>query len=332
MKVARLHGPGDIQLHAEPVPEPQEGETLVHVRAAGVCGSDLHWWADAGIGDTQLGAPLVLGHEFAGVTEAGARVAVDPAITCGECDMCRRGNPNLCLRLAFAGHGEQDGAFREVVAWPSRCLHRLPDALTFADGAMLEPLGVALHAVDLGGIRAGAAVGVFGCGPIGLLIVQLAHVSGAAPIVATDILPHRVEAAGAYGAQHLLLAAGSDVVGRIMEFTQDRGVDVAFEAAGEQDAVDAAIAAAAPGGTVVLIGIPASDLTSFCASEARRKEIKIQLVRRMKNAYPRAIRLVSDGAVDVRSLITARYPLEGIGEAFSAAQARRGLKVLAEPG
>jgi L-iditol 2-dehydrogenase len=332
MKVARLHGPGDIKLHDEPVPEPREGETLVHVRAAGICGSDLHWWTDAGIGDTQLGAPLVLGHEFAGTTETGERVAIDPAITCGECEMCRQGSPNLCSRLAFGGHGEQDGAFREAVAWPSRCLHTLPDALSFEEGATLEPLGVALHAVDLGGIRAGATVGVFGCGPIGLLVAQLARVSGAATIVATDVLPQRVEAAGAYGVHHPLLAAGLEVIARIREVTHNSGVDVAFEAAGEQEAVDAAIAAAAPGGVVVLIGIPASDLTSFRASEARRKGLKIQLIRRMKNTYPRAIRLVRSGAVDVRSLITHRYPLEDVGEAFSAAQARRGLKVLIEPG
>jgi len=332
MRVARLHGPGDIQLHDEPVPAPRAGETLVHVQAVGVCGSDLHWWTQAGIGDTQLSAPLVLGHEFAGVTEAGERVAVDPAITCGECEMCRRGSPNLCLRLAFAGHGEQDGAFREALVWPSRCLHALPDALTSEEGAMLEPLGVALHAVDLGGILAGAAVGVFGCGSIGLLIAQLARVSGAGTIVATDVLQHRVEAAGAYGVHHPLLAAGSDVVAQARAITHGRGLDVAFEAAGEQEAVDAAIASAAPGGTVVLVGIPSSDLTAFRASEARRKELKIRLVRRMKNTYPRAIRLVSAGAVDVRSLVTQRYPREQIDEAFSAAQARKGRKVVVEPG
>jgi L-iditol 2-dehydrogenase len=332
MRVARLHGPGDIQVDEEPAPEPQEGETLVHVRAAGICGSDLHWWTQAGIGDTQLSTPLVLGHEFAGVTETGERVAMDPAITCGECEMCKGGSPNLCSRLLFAGHGEQDGAFREVVAWPRRCLHALPDALSFAEGAMLEPLGVALHAVDLGGVRAGATVGVFGCGPIGLLTAQLVRVSGAATIVATDVLPHRVEAALAYGVHHPLMASGSDLVPRIRAITHGRGLDLAFEAAGEQEAVDAAVAAVAPGGTVVLIGIPSSDLTFFRASEARRKELKILLVRRMKNTYARAIRLVSRGAVDLRSLVTQRYPLERVGEAFTTAQAREGLKVLVEPG
>src|SRR5512146_1370811 len=174
MKVARLHAIGDLRLHEEGMPVPVAGETQIHVRAVGICGSDLHWLEAGGIGDAQLDHPLVLGHEFAGMTEAGERVAVDPAIACGECEMCRTGNPNLCAHLRFAGHGAQDGALREMMAWPTRCLYPLPASLSFADGAMLEPLGVALHAMDLAKLKTGATVGVFGCGPIGLLIVQLA--------------------------------------------------------------------------------------------------------------------------------------------------------------
>ena len=113
MKVLRLHGTGDLQLHDEPVPTPNEGEELVNVKAVGVCGSDMHWFAEAGIGDAQLERPLVLGHEFAGVTENGESVAVDPAIPCGECEFCEHGHPNLCEQMIFAGHGAQDGALRE---------------------------------------------------------------------------------------------------------------------------------------------------------------------------------------------------------------------------
>jgi L-iditol 2-dehydrogenase len=153
MKVARLHGAADIRLHDEPKPVPADGETLLQVRAVGLCGSDLHWLAEGGIGDAQLVHPLVLGHEFAATTASGERVAVDPAISCGQCEMCQKGNPNLCAHLLFAGHGTQDGALREFLTWPTKCLHRLPDLLSDSEGAMLEPLGVALHAVDLGRIR-----------------------------------------------------------------------------------------------------------------------------------------------------------------------------------
>ncbi len=331
MKAARLHGAADIRLHEEPKPAPAAGETLLQVRAVGLCGSDLHWLAEGGIGDAQLAHPLVLGHEFAATTDAGERVAVDPAISCGQCEMCQTGNPNLCPYVVLAGHGAQDGALREFLAWPTKCLHRLPDSLSYADGAMLEPLGVALHAVDLGRIRAGMTVGVFGCGPIGLLIVQLARLAGATSIIATDKLAHRVEAARNLGAHHALLAQGEDDVREIRLASHARGVDVAFEAAGEQDAVDVSFAVAMPAGTVVLVGIPADDRTSFQASVARRKGLTMKMVRRMKHTYPRAIRLVERGLIDVRSLVTHRFRLEEVVEAFAAAQRRTGLKIMVEP-
>ena len=331
MKVVRLHGVADIRLHDEPKPVPAAGETLLQVRAVGVCGSDLHWLAEGGIGDAALVHPLVLGHEFAGTTEAGERVAVDPAISCGECEMCLAGYPNLCPHVAFAGHAAQDGALREFLTWPTKCLHRLPDSLSYADGAMLEPLGVALYATDLGKIKGGMTVGVFGCGPIGLLIVQLARLSGATSVIATDTLPHRADAARNFGAQHAFLAERGEEIDVIRSATGGRGVDVAFEVAGEQSAVEVSFAAAVPAGRVVLVGIPADDRTSFQASVARRKGLTIKMVRRMKNTYPRAIRLIESGAVDVRSLVTHCFPLEKTAEAFALAQKREGLKIVIEP-
>ena len=331
MKVARLHGIADIRLQDEPKPVPVAGETLLQVRAVGLCGSDLHWLAEGGIGDAQLDHPLVLGHEFAGITESGERMAVDPAISCGECEMCRSGFPNLCPHVRFAGHAAQDGALREYLTWPDRLLHRLPDTLSFADGAMLEPLGVALYATDLGKIKPGMTVGVFGCGPIGLLIVQLARLSGAASIVATDKLPLRVDAARSMGAQHSFIAEGGAEITAVLSATAGRGVDIAFEVAGDQGAVDVSFAAAGLGGRVVLVGIPADDRTSFQASVARRKGLTIKMVRRMKNTYPRAIRLVETGAIDVRSLVTHSFPLEKTAEAFALAAQREGLKIVIEP-
>jgi len=326
VKVSRLHGAGDLRLGDEPLPDVPAGHSLVRVTAVGLCGSDLHWYAEGGIGDARVGRPLVLGHEFAGVVEGGPRhgerVAVDPAMPCERCASCRAGHHNLCPHVRFAGSGEQDGALAEFVAWRSDLLHPLPDELTDADGALLEPLGVAIHAFDLGHVRLGATVGVFGCGPIGLLLLQVARAAGAARVVATDPLPHRRAAARRLGAD--------DVVG-----AEDAGglgdVDVAFEVAGTNDAVDAAIAAARPGARVVLVGIPDDDRTTFSASVARRKGLTIVLVRRMKDVYPRAIALVRQQRVDVGGLVTARYPLGAVDEAFRVAAARAGLKVVVEP-
>ncbi|MGZ9164701.1 MAG: zinc-dependent alcohol dehydrogenase, partial [Anaerolineales bacterium] len=206
MKSVRLHGSGDLRIYDESIPVAGEGEKLVRVRSMGVCGSDLHWFSEGEIGDAKLERPLVLGHEFAGETQDGQRVAIDPAIPCGRCEFCQRGHPNLCSSLIFAGHGRHDGALREYMAWNEKSLFPIPDSLSFADGAMLEPLGVAIHTIDLGKLKVGMSVGVFGCGPIGLLIIQMAKLSGAANIIATDKLAHRVEAAKAFGASHAFLA------------------------------------------------------------------------------------------------------------------------------
>ena len=328
MKMLRLHARGDLRLHDESLPVPSFGETLVCVKAVGICGSDLHWFSEGSIGDAKLEKPLVLGHEFAGETQAGQRVAIDPAITCGQCEFCQKGHPNLCSSIIFAGHDEQDGGLREWMAWDENCLFPIPDSFTYADAAMLEPLGVAIHSVDLGKLKAGMTVGVFGCGPIGLLIIQVARAMGATNIIATDKLLHRVDAAKSFGAHHAFVAEESRELDEIQAATNERGVDVAFEAAGVQDAVDAAFAAVLPGGKVILAGIPDKEETSFSASIARRKGLTIKLVRRMKHTYPRAIELVSNGLVDVRSLVTHRFPLEQASEAFRVAERREGLKVI----
>jgi L-iditol 2-dehydrogenase len=330
MKSVRLHGIGNLQIHDEPVPLVGEGEKLIRVKAVGVCGSDLHWFSEGSIGDARLDQPLILGHEFSGVTETGERVAIDPAIPCGYCEWCEKGHPNLCANLKFAGHGTQDGALREFMAWPQKCLHFLPESISDADGAMLEPLGVAIHSIDLGKVKAGMSVGVFGCGPIGLLIIQVAKVSGAAHIIATDKLAHRLEAAERFGATQTFLVEDERRVEEMRAAVQERGVDVAFEAAGMQESVDHAFVAALPGGKVILAGIPDDDRTSFSPSIARRKGLTIKLVRRMKHTYPRAIELVSKGLVDVRSLVTHCFPLDQSVDAFRVAARREGLKVIIE--
>ena len=330
MKSVRLHGTGDLQLHDEEVPLARDGENLVHVKSVGICGSDLHWFEEGGIGDARLERPLVLGHEFAGVTSEGQRVAIDPAIPCGHCEFCERGHPNLCEHMIFAGHGNTDGSLREWMAWNIKSLFPIPDSLSDDEGAMLEPLGVAIHTVDLGKLKAGMTVGVFGCGPIGLLIIQMAKLSGAANIIATDKLPHRVEAAKALGATNAFLAEDGRELEMIRALTAGRGVDVAFEAAGTPDAVDTSFAAVSIGGKVILAGIPDDDKTLFTASVARRKGLTIKLVRRMKHTYPRAIELVAKGLVDVHSLVTHRFPLERAAEAFQVAQRREGLKIIIE--
>ena len=239
MRSIRLHAPGDLRLADEPVPLAGAGETLVRVTAVGVCGSDLHWFTEGGIGDVQLGRPVVPGHEIAGVVSdgplAGTPVSVDPAIPCGNCPTCIRGDRNLCPTVGFAGHSTVDGGLREMMAWPTHLLHPLPPTLSTIDGAILEPLGVAIHAFDLGHVRAASSVAMIGCGPIGLLLLQTALASGATWALAVDPLPHRRAEAIARGAA---LALSPTEAGQRYG---DRQVDVAFEMAGNDAAVEQAM-------------------------------------------------------------------------------------------
>ncbi len=335
MHVARLHAVGDLRVAHEPVPAAEPNSSLVRVTAVGICGSDLHWWTDAGIGDAKLDRPLVLGHEAAGIVEdgprRGERVAIDPAIPDGTCPQCRAGYRNLCPQVRFAGHGSQDGALREFLTWPSAHLVALPDGLTDADGAVLEPLGVAIQALDLGHLRIGAAAAVIGCGPIGLLLVQLLRAAGAGSVVAVDPLPHRRDAASRAGASVTADPAAADGRSGLRDLV-GAGVDTAFEMAGTGDAVQLAVHATRPGGRVVLGGIPGDDLITFPASVSRRKGLTIAMVRRMNEVYERAIHLAASGQVDLAGLVTDRFPLPRAADAFEAAARRGGLKVIVEPG
>lgn len=337
MLALRLHGPRDLRLHEEPVPEPAAGESLVRVTAVGLCGSDRHWFLDGGIGDLGIDSPVVPGHEFAGVVESGPHkgrlVAVDPAIPCERCELCLTGASNLCLEMAFAGQGSTDGALREYVAWPDRCLYPLSDSVTDAEGALVEPLAIGIYAADLAGPLAGSTVGVVGSGPIGLLLVALARSAGASVIVATDPDPRRLAAAAALGASHTLLSApeGGEWSAALAA-TKGRGFDIVFEAAGESDAVETAIQLVRPGGTVVLVGIPSEDRTSFTASVARRKGLTIRISRRSTpDSFRRAAQLIDDHALDLAPLITLQVPLREATRGFEALVARSGNKVIVRP-
>ncbi|MDR0960025.1 MAG: alcohol dehydrogenase catalytic domain-containing protein [Propionibacteriaceae bacterium] len=334
MKAAVLHGVGDVRVEDRPIPEPGEGEVLVKVTAVGLCGSDLHWFSDGGIGDAVLTRPIVPGHEFGGVIasgpRAGERVAIDPAVPCGQCAMCEEGNPNLCPTVGFAGHGVTDGAMREHMTWPVSRMHSVPDSLSDADVAMLEPLGVAIHAVDLSHATVGHTAVVVGCGPIGLCAIQVARAAGATRIVAVEPLAHRRQAAAKFADVVLDNTADGFAVA-LRDAVGKYGAHTVIECAGTDEAVAISVDAARPGATVVLGGIPDHDSTTFPAGHARRKGLTFRMVRRMKEVYPRAIALVVSGRVDVSSIVSGVHPLDEAAEAFRSANAREGLKVVVTP-
>lgn len=333
MRAMFVHGRRDVRLGEMPKPEPGPGEVLVRVKSVGICGSDLHNYLYGEIGGSIIEKPLVLGHESAGIVEAlgpgvkglavGMAVAVDPSVSCGHCEFCVEGDPHVCLQNRFFGVYPTHGAFREYLAHPADAVFPLPEGMSFDVGALLEPMGIATYVTALAGIRLGDRVAVLGAGPIGLLSTQMVHLSGAAEIVATDLVPERLAAARRMGADVVLDAAHEDVVAAIMKRTHGRGVDVVIEAAGSPDTVDQAMEIAKPAGTVVLVGIPAEDRMTFRASVPRRKGLTIKFDRRMKHTYPRCIELVQAGKVDLTPLATHHFPLERLQEAFELAIARK---------
>jgi L-iditol 2-dehydrogenase len=328
MRAARLHGIRDLRLEDLPRPTPGPGEVLLEIASVGVCGSDVHYYLEGRIGSQVVTDPIIMGHEFsAWVAELGPGiegldirqlVAVEPGISCGECEPCQHGHPNLCPNVRFCGTPPIDGVFAEYTVMPTRNCFPLPPGFGPVEGAMLEPLGVAIHSVDLAHLKPGQTVAVLGAGPIGLLIAAVARASGASAVYMTEPLAYRRQFALDYIADAALdpHEKGTDVVAEIMRLTGGRGVDVAFEAAGASETPQQAAAVTRIGGKVIVAGIPADDTMTMNASTVRHKGLTIKLVRRMKHTYPRAIRLAQTGMVDVKSLATHTFPLERIAEAF----------------
>jgi len=329
-RAVKLHAVGDLRVQeTESPPAPAAGWSTVAVTSVGLCGSDLHWYAEGGTGEVSITAPVVPGHELAGVAldgpYAGRRVAIDPAIPCGRCESCRGGHGNLCPDIRFAGHQDLDGGLQERLLWPDELMFPVPDSLSDDAGALLEPLGVAIHAVKHAHVRPGQDVLVVGAGPIGVLAGAVAHRAGAARVFVSEPLEHRRRTALRFGAD---AAWEPDVVeDELMWVTSGRGVDAVVEMAGTDDAITTAVMCARPGARVALGGIPSSPRSSFPAAAARRKGLTFTMVRRMHDTYGQAIELATTG-IDLDDLVSDRFPLERSAEAFEHAAGRTGDKTI----
>ena len=332
MRIARVMAPRQIRLEESSVPSAGPGEALVRIKAVGICGSDLQYYAQGRIGDLHFTAGHILGHEVAGVVEGlgpgvdgpppGTRVVVDPAIPCGRCRFCMEGNPNFCSNLRFFGSPPMAGALQEFIVHPSHLLLPIAPSMPFPVASAIEPLGVAIHAVDLGHLKTGCRVAIFGCGPIGILAARLARLSGATVVCASEPLPHRRAAAAQHGATAVFDPRDGDVVRGIREATQGEGVDVAFEVAGSQTATEQALEVLRPGGTAILLGYWKADQVTLPGIRAMRKGLTFRFVRRMKNTFERAIDLAQSGVVDLKSLISHEFSLDEVVNAFALAEKR----------
>ncbi len=313
-KALFIHGARNVSVESHNLSEYNKQKVLLNIEAVGICGSDLHYFKDGGIGGAVIQTPFVPGHEFSGRLtddvphldlEKGELVAVDPATPCHQCEWCEKGYHNLCPKVQFIGAPPFDGAMTQQLAVPHSGLIKLPDNITAEQAAMLEPLGVCVHAIDLAKPRLLESVAVIGCGGIGLGVIQLLRHIGTQHIVAVDPQKHRAQKALELGA-----GIAAESLSEAMSHNDGRGCDLVIEATNSPDGFLHAIQAAAIGGRIILIGIPDGDIyTPIEAAEARRRGLDIRFSRRMGNVYPRAIQLVSSGAIDVDALITHRFNL-----------------------
>ncbi|HOZ47299.1 MAG TPA: NAD(P)-dependent alcohol dehydrogenase [Candidatus Hydrogenedentes bacterium] len=326
MKAVLWFGPRDLRLVEVDKPTPRAHEALIRIESVGLCGSDLHYYEEGRIGNAIIRDPLILGHEYAGTVEAvgetadaslvGKRVAVEPGIPCGVCESCRTGHYNVCPDMVFPGGPPHQGALCEYMAVHSGYCFPVPEGMNPAAAALIEPVAVAVHTVELARLRPGETVAVLGLGPIGLLIAQVARFSGAGRIFGTDLLDYRIEAGRRCGIDVAVNARRVDTVAALLEATNGRGVDVAIDAARSSDTPALACRVVRPAGRCVLTGISGQECDPFPVNVARRKELQIQWCRRFRHDFPRAIDLVASGKVDLSLIITHSFGLEQTPEAF----------------
>lgn len=323
MVAAVLTAPRRFALQERPTPAPGRGEAMVRTAATAVCHTDLSIYTGHHPG---VRYPVVMGHESTGVVEwlgtdasrvtVGQRVIIDPIITCGACDSCERGRPNLCRHAGLFGR-EVEGSLADRIVLPERYLHPLPDHLSLEAATLIETLATVRHGQERVGISPGDAVAVLGQGATGLLHTQLAKLSGASPLIAISRSAWKLEMARRWGASHVVTAAGQDAVDRVLGLTHGAGADVVIESTGVASLIRPAIDMLRPGGKLLVYGIGHDAVEGLTTFPFYFKELTLYGSRGLTAAdFAPSIRLAATGAIDLEGFVTARYPLSSVASAF----------------
>jgi len=342
MRAVQLTGRKTVEVREVPLPPlPEDDGVLIKVRAVGICGSDVHYYLRGGIGEQRVVYPFTIGHECTGTVEMcgplaqdlapGDRVAVDPAVSCGECDQCRAGRPHTCRRLKFLGcPGQLSGCLSEFIMMPARNCFRIPDSLDVETAVLAEPLAIGVYAVDFIRDTGVSRVSILGTGPIGLSVLLAARAAGIKAIYSTDKVEARLAAAERLGARWTGKPDREDVVAEIRSQIRSQirdkqlGLEAVFECCGDPEALEQAVELLDPGGILLVLGIPEQDQVCFPIHGLRRKEIRIQNVRRQHDCTQRALELLAEGISDAAALITHRFPLSETQAALELVSAYRG--------
>lgn len=325
-----LHAIDDMRLDTKPTPKPGPNDALIAVKSVGICGSDVHYWKHGRIGPFILNNPMVLGHESSGqvvavgekVThlKAGDRVTMEPGVPCRACHNCKNGRYNLCPDIVFMATPPYDGSLSTYYVHPADFCYKLPDNVSYDEGAMCEPLSVGVHAVSRANVTVGQTVLITGAGPIGLMCLMAARAAGAGTTIITDIKQERLDVAKKLGATHTIdTTKVSDVVAHINSLVGPQSVDTAIECSGATVAIHAAIKGTRNGGCVVLVGMGAPEI-SLPLIDAAVREVDIKGVFRYCNTYPKTLALIASGKVDVKPLITHHFDFKESADAFNVAR------------
>ena len=330
-QVSVLHGVGDLRIDERPVPSPAPGEVLIAMGSVGICGSDVHYLEHGRIGSFVVEAPMILGHESSGIVEAlgdgvtslrpGDRIALEPGVPCRRCAVCKSGRYNLCAEVRFFATPPVDGSMATYVTHPADFCYRLPDHVSLDEGAMMEPLSVGIHACRRGGVSMGDRVLVMGAGPIGLVTVLAARAAGASVIALSDPQAERLDLARQVGADLVTSAAGPGLVPELVDRAGGM-FDASVDCSGAEAAVRVAMNATRSGGKVVLVGLGADEMTLPIVESATR-EVDLLGIFRYCNAYPAALELIASGRVDVKPIVTHRFSMTRVSEAFDVARTGR---------
>ncbi|MBF6594718.1 MAG: L-idonate 5-dehydrogenase [Thermaceae bacterium] len=341
MQTLTIHGIQDLHLEERPVPDLEAGEVLVRLGAGGICGSDLHYYFEGGVGDFRLREPMILGHEVAGVVsqvgagvsqvKVGDSLAINPARPCGECPYCRSGHSNLCSNVRFFGSAARfphvQGAFAEYFkVQESQCV-KVPGDIPYPVVACAEPLAVSLHAVARAANLLGRKVLVTGCGPIGALIVAAAKLGGAAQIVVSDLHDEVLAVAEAMGASETINITQNPA--RLEALAANKGTfDVAIEASGNPKALETCIALTHPGGRIVQVGMLPPGPAAVMVNQLLSKELELLGTFRFHEEFAWAVDALVKGRIDVRPLLTAQYSFKEAAAAFNlAADRKKAMKI-----
>ncbi|KAF3686495.1 Sorbitol dehydrogenase [Channa argus] len=335
-----LHSQGDLRLEKRPVPEPGPCDVLVQMHSVGICGSDVHYWQHGRIGDFVVKKPMVLGHEASGrvvkvgsaVThlKVGDRVAIEPGVPRETDEFFKNGRYNLSPTIFFCATPPDDGNLCRFYKHSANFCYKLPDNVTFEEGALIEPLSVGIHACRRAGVTLGSTVLICGSGPIGLCSLLAAKAMGASQVVITDLFSERLTVAKELGADFQLNVKRGDEPQQLAKSVTDllgAQPQITIECTGSESSIQTAIYATCSGGVVVLVGL-GSEMATVPLVNAAVREVDIRGVFRYCNTWPMAIAMLASGKVNVKPLVTHRFPLEEAVQAFETTRQGVGIKVM----